>query len=128
MTHDQLQAKYSLVGPVAGSVVMVPYSGKSTNEILCHYSKCLGSPWPAALPGVNDGAACQKNVWVVSGGYNGVKASNVVDLLLLDETPPRVVTATNYPVRAEGMLYLCKPLVSIASIVLPPRNVWNTTG
>ncbi len=43
---------------VAGNVLKVPYSGKATDDQVCYFSKCIGSPLPATIPGVNDMAEC----------------------------------------------------------------------
>jgi len=57
--HDQLQADYDLEGPVAGNFYRNGYSKGYTEEMLCYYSKCLGTgPFPFPLPGINDGPEC----------------------------------------------------------------------
>lgn len=50
----------NLGSPVAGNFFNSRYSGKVTDEILCIYGMCTGNPFPALLPGVNDGPECQK--------------------------------------------------------------------
>ena len=52
-----LAEEYSLTGPVAGNFLYTVYS-PATDPILCRYTRCTGRPFPAPLPGVNDGPEC----------------------------------------------------------------------
>ena len=56
-----LAAEYDLEGPIAGNFLRNVYS-PATNDYLCGLSRCLGAPFPAPLPGVNDGQQCQPAV------------------------------------------------------------------
>jgi len=51
---DKLQADYDLIGPVAGTVIMNPYCGQSTNDWECRFTNCVGFPFPANIPGLTD--------------------------------------------------------------------------
>jgi len=56
--HDQLQAAYDLEGPVAGNFYRVKYSKGWTEYYICYLSKCIGSPYPLPIAGVNDSDVC----------------------------------------------------------------------
>lgn len=55
--------EHNLIGPVAGSVINVPYTAAS-NELLCAFSNCVGQPFPIALDGVNVAPECDPNTTV----------------------------------------------------------------
>jgi len=56
--HAVFAEKYNLE-LVAGTFFFTLYS-PATNDILCFMTKCSERPWPAPLPGINDGADCKK--------------------------------------------------------------------
>ena len=55
--HATIAEKYDLE-LVAGNFFFTTYT-EATNNILCHFSKCTGAPFPIPAPGINDGADCQ---------------------------------------------------------------------
>ena len=58
LDYRDLTAKYGL-DLVAGSWLLMPYSGAATHAMVCRLSKCLGEQWPFPLPGINDLEECQ---------------------------------------------------------------------
>ena len=56
--YRDLMDKYDLQ-LVAGNFLQMPYSGFSTNEMVCRISKCSKSDFPFPIPGVNDLPECQ---------------------------------------------------------------------
>ena len=48
--NEELARKYNLQ-LAAGNFFKVPYSGKSTDEMFCRFSKCTGEPVPFPIPG-----------------------------------------------------------------------------
>ena len=57
-TLDSVVTLYNLGTPVAGTFMKVGY-GTDSNQMLCLTSKCLGSPFPFSITGVNDAPECQ---------------------------------------------------------------------
>merc|ERR1712106_1191571 len=55
---DDLAQKYGLTLE-AGTFIYSKYSGKTTDDLLCRFTRCTGEAFPAPLPGINDGPACQ---------------------------------------------------------------------
>ena len=58
LDYRDLTAKYGL-DLVAGTWLLMPYSGAATHAMVCRLSKCLGEQWPFPLPGINDLEECQ---------------------------------------------------------------------
>ena len=48
--NGEMASKYGLQ-LVAGTFFNVIYSGKTTEGLLCRFSKCGGMPFPAPMPG-----------------------------------------------------------------------------
>ena len=68
---DALLADLNLGEPIAANFIRATYSGPSTDAQLCKFTKCLGgNPFPALIPGVNDGPECgvvPPTVWHAAG-------------------------------------------------------------
>jgi hypothetical protein len=69
-----LEEEYNLGKPIAGNFFEMGYDGEESNERLCYLSKCLGSPFPSLIPGINDMPECQpappaepQSVWESEG-------------------------------------------------------------
>ena len=45
-------------GPVAGNFFRTGYAGKTTDNILCYFTRCRDSFFPAKIEGVNTGETC----------------------------------------------------------------------
>ena len=45
-------------GPVAGNFFQTGYAGKTTDMILCYFTKCTDRFLPARIEGVNTGEKC----------------------------------------------------------------------
>ena len=58
LDYRDLGAKYGLE-LVAGTWLLMPYSGTATHAMVCRLSKCLGEQWPFPLPGINDLEECR---------------------------------------------------------------------
>jgi len=56
--HNDLKAKYNLEGPVAENFYRCGFSLEYFTAFSCSFSKCIGFPFPVAIPGINDGAEC----------------------------------------------------------------------
>jgi len=56
--HDKLQLENDLEGPIAGNFYRVGYSQGWSEYHVCRNRKCLGMPFPAVVPGVNDRPEC----------------------------------------------------------------------
>jgi len=57
-----LQEKYGLIGPVAGTAIVNPYTDEGTPEMACVFSQCIGSPFPDEIPGATDPDTCPLDV------------------------------------------------------------------
>ena len=63
-----IENAFNLGKPIAGNFFQIGYDGQSTNDQLCHVSKCLGSPFPSLITGVNDMPECMpESVWHGAG-------------------------------------------------------------
>ena len=56
--YTDLAEKYNLE-LVAGNYYQNPWSGFWTEQMLCNLTRCIGSPTPFPMPGVNDRPECQ---------------------------------------------------------------------
>ena len=63
MDKTALASKYNLE-LVAGTFFLAVYSGKTTDELLCYFTKCNREPFPATIPGVTDLPSCQASTEV----------------------------------------------------------------
>jgi len=68
--NEELARKYNLQ-LAAGNFFKVPYSGKSTDEMFCRFSKCTGESVPFLIPGLNDKKECQPRVDVMDVTLRG---------------------------------------------------------
>jgi len=62
---------------VAGTWFQVPYSGRESDKMNCYFSKCTRAPFPAPLPGVNDGPQCQASTEVFDVTMRGPKVDRL---------------------------------------------------
>ena len=70
-SYQTLVSDLNLGDPIAANFIRATYSGPSTDAQLCLFTKCLGgNPFPALIPGVNDGPECgviPPTVWHAEG-------------------------------------------------------------
>ena len=57
LNREALEQKYGLEMS-AGNFLYTTFSA-ATKDILCYYTKCIGTPFPFPAPGINDGPNCQ---------------------------------------------------------------------
>ena len=73
-----LASKYDLE-LVAGTFFLAVYSGKTTDELLCYFTKCNREPFPAPIPGVTDLPSCQPSTEVFDLTLRGPKLDKLAE-------------------------------------------------
>ena len=67
---DSFAEKYGL-RLVAGNFLLTRGGGSAVDDLLCKFTRCQGEPFPAPIPGVNDGTACQQSQQLVDTTIRG---------------------------------------------------------
>ena len=78
MDKTALASKYDLE-LVAGTFFLAVYSGKTTDELLCYFTKCNREPFPAPIPGVTDRPSCQPSTEVFDLTLRGPKLDKLAE-------------------------------------------------
>ena len=75
---DAFAEKYGL-RLVAGNFLLTRGGGSAVDDLLCKFTRCQGEPFPAPIPGVNDGTACQQSQQLVDTTIRGPAEGKVED-------------------------------------------------
>eukprot|EP00092_Neocalanus_flemingeri_P005668 GFUD01006106.1.p1 GENE.GFUD01006106.1~~GFUD01006106.1.p1 ORF type:complete len:527 (-),score=118.65 GFUD01006106.1:49-1629(-) len=105
--NGALARKYNLE-LVAGNFFHVPYSGQSTEDMICRLTRCTKQPFPLDMPGINDGDECQprRDVMDVTlrGPVKGKEALYSKYVSLFSPVSFLNLILSTYPVLSTGII------------------------
>ena len=130
MDKTALASKYNLE-LVAGTFFLAVYSGKTTDSLLCYFTKCSREPFPATIPGVTDLPSCQASTEVFDLTLRGPKLDKLAEYGAALETLGEVIRGSESEGISTGLLTESQAYFGVfqdkrASDFLPAGNL-NTT-
>ena len=125
-----LASKYNLE-LVAGTFFLAVYSGKTTDELLCYFTKCNREPFPATIPGVTDLPSCQASTEVFDLTLRGPKLDKLAEYGAALENLGEVIRGSETEGISTGLLTESQAYFGVfqdqrAGDLLPGGNL-NTT-
>ena len=115
----------------AGTFFLAVYSGKTTDELLCYFTKCQREPFPASIPGVNDLPSCQATTEVFDLTLRGPKLDKLAEYGAALENLGNVIRGSESQGISTGLLTESQAYFGVfqdqrAGDLLPAGNL-NTT-